>query len=126
MMRLMLPIISIMRRIEGITGSLLLQQSRIEHHVLTHYTACRFPESGNSSQFWSNLINGKDMVTKDNRRWPAGLHDTPARFGKLLDISSFDAMFFSVHGKQAQVRDTKSSGVIIISAPVFRKRSDVQ
>ena len=65
--------------------------------------ACRFPESGNSSQFWANMVNGKDMVTKDNRRWPAGLHDTPARFGKLLDISSFDATFFSVHGKQAQV-----------------------
>lgn len=43
------------------------------------------------------------MVTQDARRWPAGLHDTPQRFGKLLDIASFDATFFSVHGKQAQV-----------------------
>ena len=79
--------------------------------------ARRFPESGNSSQFWSNLINGKDMVTKDNRRWPAGLHDTPARFGKLLDISSFDATFFSVHGKQAQVRDTRRSSVLVCLIP---------
>ncbi|CAK0731645.1 hypothetical protein CVIRNUC_000023 [Coccomyxa viridis] len=77
--------------------------------------ACRFPESGNSSQFWSNLINGKDMVTKDNRRWPAGLHDTPARFGKLLDISSFDATFFSVHGKQAQKMDPQLRKLLEVS-----------
>lgn len=65
---------------------------------------CRFPESESSEQFWANLIGSKDMVTKDARRWPAGLHDTPQRFGKLIDIASFDATFFSVHGKQAQVR----------------------
>ena len=44
------------------------------------------------------------MVTEDARRWPVGLHGTPARFGKLLDYVSFDATFFAVHGKQASVR----------------------
>ncbi len=43
------------------------------------------------------------MVTLDGRRWPAGLHNTPARFGKLVEYDRFDASFFSVHGKQAQV-----------------------
>ena len=67
--------------------------------------ACRrFPESESSSQFWSNLLHGKDMVTLDGRRWPAGLHNTPSRFGKLVEYDRFDASFFSVHGKQAQVR----------------------
>ena len=28
----------------------------------------------------------------------------PKRFGKLLDYASFDAAFFKVHGRQAQVR----------------------
>lgn len=44
------------------------------------------------------------MVTMDSRRWPVGLHGTPARFGKLLDYVNFDATFFAVHGKQASVR----------------------
>ena len=44
------------------------------------------------------------MVTENDRRWPVGLHGTPKRFGKLLDYESFDQAFFSVHGKQAQVR----------------------
>ena len=44
------------------------------------------------------------MVTENARRWPVGLHGTPARFGKLLDYVSFDATFFAVHGKQASVR----------------------
>ena len=106
--------ISIMR-LADIHSRQLLQRFRAQHCVPTHSLifACRFPESGNSSQFWSNLIDGRDMVTKDNRRWPAGLHDTPARFGKLLDIASFDATFFSVHGKQAQVKDTKTFNVTI-------------
>ena len=43
------------------------------------------------------------MCTQDNRRWPVGLHGTPERFGKLVEYNLFDASFFSVHGKQAQV-----------------------
>jgi hypothetical protein len=44
------------------------------------------------------------MVTENERRWPVGLHGTPGRFGKLVEYHLFDAPFFSVHGKQAQVR----------------------
>ena len=44
------------------------------------------------------------MVTENGRRWPVGLHGTPARFGKLLEYVNFDATFFAVHGKQASVR----------------------
>lgn len=43
------------------------------------------------------------MVTENARRWPVGLHETPKRFGKLIEYHLFDAPFFSVHGKQAQV-----------------------
>ena len=67
------------------------------------------------------------MVTKDNRRWPAGLHDTPARFGKLLDISSFDATFFSVHGKQAQVGSARTDNQKLTSVlPDQKKNPAVQ
>lgn len=64
----------------------------------------RFPDSESSAHFWANLRDGRDMVTLDGRRWPAGLHNTPPRFGKLIEFDRFDASFFSVHGKQAQVR----------------------
>ena len=43
------------------------------------------------------------MVTSNDLRWPVGLHGTPPRSGKVLDYEKFDAPFFSVHGKQAQV-----------------------
>ena len=44
------------------------------------------------------------MVTSNDKRWPVGLHGTPPRSGKVPDYEKFDASFFSVHGKQAQVR----------------------
>jgi fatty acid synthase len=65
--------------------------------------SCRFPESANASEFWDNLAQGKDMVTSNDKRWPVGLHGTPPRSGKVPDFERFDASFFSVHGKQAQV-----------------------
>ena len=63
----------------------------------------RFPDSESSSHFWSNLLAGRNMCTQDERRWPVGLYGTPERFGKLVEYNRFDASFFSVHGKQAQV-----------------------
>lgn len=63
----------------------------------------RFPESESPTGFWENLVSGTDMVTENDRRWPVGLHGTPGRFGKLIEYHLFDAPFFSVHGKQAQV-----------------------
>ena len=66
--------------------------------------SCRFPESANAAEFWENLREGRDMVTSNDSRWPVGLHETPPRFGKVPDYERFDASFFSVHGKQAQVR----------------------
>ena len=65
--------------------------------------SCRFPESNGPSEFWSNLMHGKDMVTADDRRWPVGFQGLPPRTGKLPGFDKFDAAFFSVHGKQAQV-----------------------
>ena len=32
----------------------------------------RLPESDNVEEFWKNLVNGVDMVTEDDRRWPPG------------------------------------------------------
>lgn len=65
----------------------------------------KLPESENLQEFWDNLISGVDMVTKDDRRWKAGLYGLPPRCGKLKDLSKFDATFFGVHAKQAHTMD---------------------
>jgi hypothetical protein len=46
-----------------------------------------------------------DLVTDDERRWPSGIHGLPSRTGKIKDLASFDATFFGVHPKQANVMD---------------------
>ena len=65
----------------------------------------RLPESENIEEFKQQLFDGIDLVTDDERRWPRGIHGLPARIGKLKDLSSFDATFFGVHAKQANVMD---------------------
>lgn len=65
--------------------------------------SCRMPESASPAHFWDNLVAGRDMVTEDSSRWPAGIAGTPKRFGKVPDLAAFDAAFFKVHGRLAQV-----------------------
>ena len=78
--------------------------------------SCRLPESANVAEFWSNLRTGRDMVTSNDKRWPVGIYGLPPRSGKVPDYESFDASFFSVHGKQAQVRHSLSPNGSLISA----------
>ena len=35
--------------------------------------SCRLPEADNMKEFWENLLEGKDMVTEDDRRWEPGI-----------------------------------------------------
>lgn len=65
----------------------------------------RLPESSNIEEFKQNLFDGIDLVNDDERRWPSGLHGLPARTGKLKHLDKFDATFFGVHAKQANVMD---------------------
>ena len=65
----------------------------------------RFPESDNIDELRDNLYNNVDMVTEDERRWPFGLYGLPTRGGKIKDSTKFDAQFFEVHGKQANLMD---------------------
>ena len=75
------------------------------YEVFISGASCRLPESDNLEEFWHNLIEGRDMVTEDDRRWPPGLHDLPRRNGKLKDISKFDAEFFRINPTQAHAMD---------------------
>ncbi|MBI3899302.1 MAG: SDR family NAD(P)-dependent oxidoreductase [Gammaproteobacteria bacterium] len=72
--------------------------------VIAGYS-CRLPESDGPQEFWQHLIEGRDMVTADARRWPIDLYDLPSRFAKLKDLSRFDASFFEIHPKQAHKMD---------------------
>ncbi|XP_063240366.1 fatty acid synthase isoform X2 [Bacillus rossius redtenbacheri] len=65
----------------------------------------RLPESADIHEFRDQLFAGVDLVTGDERRWPTGLYGLPARTGKIKDLSHFDAPFFGVHPKQADVMD---------------------
>lgn len=65
----------------------------------------RFPESDNVDELKKNLFEGVDMITDDERRWPAGIYGLPKRTGKLKNIQQFDATFFGVHAKQAHLMD---------------------
>ncbi|XP_011499008.1 PREDICTED: fatty acid synthase [Ceratosolen solmsi marchali] len=65
----------------------------------------RLPESSNIDEFKQQLFEGVDLVTDDERRWPSGIHGLPSRTGKIKDLASFDATFFGVHAKQANVMD---------------------
>ena len=73
--------------------------------VFVSGASCRLPESNSLEEFWHNLIEGRDMVTEDDRRWPPGLHGLPRRNGKLKDVSHFDAEFFRVNPAQAHAMD---------------------
>ncbi|VVC27330.1 Hypothetical protein CINCED_3A023543 [Cinara cedri] len=65
----------------------------------------RLPESESIAEFTENLFAGVDLVTDDDRRWPPGLYGLPLRTGKLKSLEYFDANFFGVHAKQAEVMD---------------------
>lgn len=68
----------------------------------------RFAESDNIDELAKNLFDNVDMITEDDRRWPLGLYGLPTRSGKIKDLSKFDAQFFGVHGKQANLMDPQA------------------
>lgn len=72
--------------------------------VITGFSG-RLPQSQNIDEFRQQLFEGIDLITDAETRWPAGLHGLPKRTGKIKDLSSFDAHFFGVHSKQADVMD---------------------
>ncbi|XP_063931279.1 fatty acid synthase [Zophobas morio] len=81
------------------------QLNGISEDIVIAGIAGRLPESDNIEEFKQQLFAGVDLVTDDERRWPSGLYTLPTRTGKLKDLSRFDATFFGVHAKQANVMD---------------------
>ena len=44
-----------------------------ENDVIVSGLSARLPESSNVEEFKKNLFGGVDLVTDDERRWPAGM-----------------------------------------------------
>lgn len=65
----------------------------------------RLPQSANIEEFKKNLFDEIDCVVESDARWPIGLYGLPHRAGLIKNISTFDAVFFGVHPKQAHVMD---------------------
>jgi amino acid adenylation domain-containing protein len=75
----------------------------------------RFPGADSVDEFWANLVAGRDTISffSDAELITAGLnpstlrtagHYVPAR-GVLKDADCFDAAFFGIHPKEAEVLD---------------------
>lgn len=76
--------------------------------------SCQFPDAENHREFWSNLANGRDsmrFVPEDELRasgLPAELLKNPnfvPQHASLRDKASFDAAFFSISPRDAELMD---------------------
>jgi len=81
-----------------------IAQSLSDELVISGISA-RLPESSNMEEFGQNLFGNVDMITDDGRRWTPGLYGLPTRCGKIKELDKFDATFFGVHAKQANLMD---------------------
>ena len=85
-----------------------MPQWEMKEDIVISGVAGRFPESDNIDELRDNLYSNVDLITEDERRWPLGLYGLPTRSGKIKDLSKFDAQFFGVHGKQANLMDPQA------------------
>lgn len=65
----------------------------------------RFPKAKNVSEFAKNLYNCVDMTDTDESRWKHFHSEVPKRTGKVQNLEKFDASFFSILDKHANMMD---------------------
>lgn len=78
--------------------------------------AGRFPDAANVGEFWRNLESGKSSIREvPKERWDPSIYYDPeikkldktnCKWGGFLaDIDQFDAAFFNISGKEAEMSD---------------------
>ncbi|MFM9441181.1 beta-ketoacyl synthase N-terminal-like domain-containing protein [Streptomyces acidiscabies] len=78
--------------------------------------SCRFPGGADSPDaFWDLLVQGRDGIVDGAERWApyagtgpghaAVVRETPTRGGFLADIAGFDAEFFGIAPREAELMD---------------------
>ncbi|MFF0373014.1 non-ribosomal peptide synthetase [Actinoplanes missouriensis] len=81
----------------ALTESAAAAEAGISHDLAIIGMACRFPDADTPEQFWNNLINGRDSVTRSDR-WDG--------YGAFLaDPSLFDAGYFGIGDEEARLLD---------------------
>jgi acyl transferase domain-containing protein/acyl-CoA synthetase (AMP-forming)/AMP-acid ligase II/acyl carrier protein len=67
---------------------------------------CRFPGADSPDAFWQLLVEGGDAITRVTRdRWDAAAIDGPPWGGFLPSVDGFDAEFFSISPREADLMD---------------------
>lgn len=66
--------------------------------------ACRFPEAGSPDDFWNNLCDGRESISRSPSSATAteGFVDASAI---LKDVDAFDAAFFGLSDRDAEILD---------------------
>ncbi|MCF3650819.1 type I polyketide synthase [Synoicihabitans lomoniglobus] len=68
--------------------------------------SCRFPGAPDIDAFWSLLTEGRDAITPvPADRWNAADHTAPAFGGFLAQVDQFDAEFFGLSAREANLLD---------------------
>jgi len=67
--------------------------------------AGRFPDASNPDEFWSNLIAGKDSITRFPGRTEADGRRFVGARSIIRDPDLFDASFFGIYPKEAELMD---------------------
>lgn len=68
----------------------------------------RFPNSRNMHELASNLYNKVPLTDDKETRWKHVNPEIPRVTGKINDLEKFDANFFGVRSKAAQVMDPQA------------------
>lgn len=83
------------------------------HDIAIVGMAGKFPEAANIEEFWQNLLDGRDCITHFSEdeidssvdKEIAGRPNYVRARGLMPDIDAFDAKFFGVRPREAQIMD---------------------
>jgi fatty acid synthase, animal type len=74
--------------------------------------AGRFPNARNVIELKEKLFSKVDMIDDAETRWRHLDPELPKRFGKISDLDKFDASFFSVNNRQANLMDPQGRMIL--------------
>ncbi|MBR3772655.1 MAG: SDR family NAD(P)-dependent oxidoreductase, partial [Clostridium sp.] len=94
--------------------------------------SCRYPKSNSLEEYWSNLINGKNMITEVTKdRWDISKHYSEDKSipnksyskyaGFLDDIYGFDADYFGISEEEAAAIDPYHRIMLELSDELFKR-----
>lgn len=79
--------------------------SELKRKIAVIGMAGRFPMAENIEQFWENLKNAKDCITRDSKN---NEKNYIASYGKIQNLKDFDADFFKIYSRKARNMDPAS------------------